>query len=100
MQGFFASVCWWIVIWFLSNYAANNLNVKSTEMFLQKKPTVFVVCSSVQEFMHYSSVPMQSNHLKHNFAAYLSTHFASVKLTLLGCDTNRLMGRRVSCPNT
>ncbi|XP_019741019.1 zinc finger CCHC domain-containing protein 8 [Hippocampus comes] len=29
------------------------------------------------EFMRYSSVPMQSNHLKHNFAAYLSTHFAS-----------------------
>ncbi|XP_077418379.1 zinc finger CCHC domain-containing protein 8 [Vanacampus margaritifer] len=29
------------------------------------------------EFMHYSSVPMQSNHLKHNYAAYLSRHFSS-----------------------
>lgn len=48
----------------------------------KKKTKVFVVCSSVQEFMHYSSVPMQSNHLKHNFAAYLSTHFASVKLNV------------------
>ncbi|XP_061528407.1 zinc finger CCHC domain-containing protein 8 isoform X1 [Phycodurus eques] len=29
------------------------------------------------EFMLYSSVPMQSNHLKHNYAAYLSSHFSS-----------------------
>ncbi|XP_061134812.1 zinc finger CCHC domain-containing protein 8 [Syngnathus typhle] len=29
------------------------------------------------EFMRYSSVPMQNNHLKHNYATYLSTHFAS-----------------------
>ncbi|XP_077378972.1 zinc finger CCHC domain-containing protein 8 isoform X2 [Festucalex cinctus] len=29
------------------------------------------------EFMRYSSVPIQSNHLKHNYAAYLSSHFSS-----------------------
>ncbi|XP_057687435.1 zinc finger CCHC domain-containing protein 8 isoform X2 [Corythoichthys intestinalis] len=29
------------------------------------------------EFMRYSSIPIQSNHLKHNYAAYLSSHFAS-----------------------
>ncbi|XP_061674631.1 zinc finger CCHC domain-containing protein 8 [Syngnathoides biaculeatus] len=29
------------------------------------------------EYMRYSSVPMQSNHMKHNYAAYLSSHFTS-----------------------
>nr|XP_057925572.1 zinc finger CCHC domain-containing protein 8 [Doryrhamphus excisus] len=29
------------------------------------------------EFVRYSSVPMHSNHLKHNYAAYLSSHFAA-----------------------
>ncbi|XP_077571135.1 zinc finger CCHC domain-containing protein 8 [Stigmatopora nigra] len=29
------------------------------------------------EFMRYSSIPIQNHHLKHNYAAYLSTHFAT-----------------------
>ncbi|XP_061758344.1 zinc finger CCHC domain-containing protein 8 isoform X2 [Nerophis ophidion] len=29
------------------------------------------------EFMRYSSIPMQSNHMKQNYAAYLSSNFAS-----------------------
>ncbi|XP_077456067.1 zinc finger CCHC domain-containing protein 8 [Stigmatopora argus] len=29
------------------------------------------------EFMRYRSIPIQSNHLKHNYAAYLSSHFAT-----------------------
>lgn len=34
--------------------------------------------SVLQEFIHYGSVPMQYNHLKPNYAAYLSSNFPTV----------------------
>lgn len=33
---------------------------------------------SNQEFLQYGSVPMQSSHMKQNFAAYLSNNFPQV----------------------
>ncbi|XP_068617182.1 zinc finger CCHC domain-containing protein 8 [Brachionichthys hirsutus] len=33
------------------------------------------------EFMHYGSVPMQSNHMKENYAAYLSNNYATSSST-------------------
>lgn len=34
--------------------------------------------SYLQEFLQYGSIPIQNNHMKQNFAAYLSNNFPMV----------------------
>lgn len=34
----------------------------------------------LQEFMQYGSIPMQTNHMKQNYAAYLSSNFPMVNI--------------------
>lgn len=50
--------------------------------------------SHLQEFHQYGSIPIQNNHMKQNFAAYLSNNFPMViilKSTWLGFAFSRKM---------
>lgn len=41
--------------------------------------------SDPQEFMHYGSIPMQSYHMKQNYAVYLSNNFPMVIILVSQC---------------
>lgn len=46
--------------------------------FIKLNNTFSLFLLYLQEFLHYGSIPMQSSHMKQNYAAYLSSFFPTV----------------------